>query len=42
MQLEKFYGEFYGDCDNMWLLGVVEEDVVGGCFGVLWNGVDFW
>ena len=42
MQLEKSYGEFYGDCDNTGLLGVVEGVVVGGYFGVLGEGVDFW
>lgn len=42
MQLEKFYREFYGDCDNTGLLGVVEGVAVGGYFSVLGNGVDFW
>ena len=32
----------YGDCDNTGLLGAVEGVVVGGYFGVLGNGVDFW
>ena len=42
MQLEKFYGEFYGDCDNTELLGVIEGVAVGGYFSVLGKGVDFW